>query len=89
MKMNTNLDGGNMKSSVDSTFVKILETDSLSDIALIKSVLDAEGVHYFIQGENAKFLQPMGPAVLMVAKEDVDKAIKALQELKLNFVWGS
>jgi len=88
MKMNTNLDGGNMKSNIDSTFVKVLETDSLSDIALIKSVLDAEGVNYFIQGENAKFLQPMGPAILMVAKEDTGNVIKVLQELKLKFVWG-
>ena len=86
--MNTNLDGGNMKSNIDSTFVKVLETDSLSDIALIKGVLDAEGVEYFIQGENAKFLQPMGPAILMVAKKDIEKATKALKAVKLNYVWG-
>ncbi len=69
------------------TFVKVLETDSLSDIAIIKSSLDAEGVNYFIQGENAKFLYPMGPAVLMVAKEDFEKVIEILKPLKLSYMW--
>lgn len=77
-----------MKSSQDSAFVKILETDSLSDIALIKSVLDAERIDYFIQGENAKFLQPMGPAILMVARESVEKAIEVLKPLKLHYTWN-
>ncbi len=76
-----------MKSKTEPTFVKVLETDSLSDIAIIKSVLDAEGVDYFIQGENAKFLQPMGPALLMVAEEDVKTAIKFLKPLKLKYAW--
>jgi hypothetical protein len=78
-----------MQSKPDSAFVKVLETDSLSDIALIKSILDAEGIRYFIQGENAKFLQPMGPAVLMVANEDLEKATKALTPIKLNYVWST
>jgi hypothetical protein len=78
-----------MKSSHDSAFVKILETDSLSDIALIKSVLDAERIEYFIQGENAKFLQPMGPAILMVAREDVEKTTKVLRPMNLNYVWST
>ena len=66
-----------MKSNPESTFVKVLETDPLSDIALIKSVLDGEGIQYFIQGENATFLQPMGPAILMVAREDVANSINS------------
>ncbi len=78
-----------MKPNHDSAFVKILETDSLSDIALIKGALDAEGIKYFIQGENARFLQPMGPAVLMVAREDVDKAIEVLRPMKLIYVWST
>ncbi len=78
-----------MKPKTESTFVKVLETDSLSDIAIIKSVLDAEGVHYFIQGENARFLQPMGPALLMVAEEDVKTAVELLKPLKLNYAWST
>ena len=72
----------------EPTFVKVLETDSLTDIALIKSVLDAEGVSYFLQGENMKFIQPpYGSTVLMVAEKDIKKAVELLKPLKLSYVW--
>lgn len=67
------------------TFVKLLETDSLTDIALIKSALDGGGVHYFLQGENMKFIRPVDPVLLMVAQEDVEKAAELLKALKLSF----
>jgi hypothetical protein len=69
----------------EAPFVKILETDSLTDIALIKSALDCEGVRYFVQGENMKFIRPVDPAVLMVAEEDVQRAVKLLRPLKLSY----
>jgi hypothetical protein len=69
----------------EAPFVKILETDSLTDIALIKSALDSEGVRYFVQGENMKFIRPVDPAVLMVAEEDVQRAVKLLRPLKLSY----
>jgi hypothetical protein len=71
---------------MDSQFVKVLETDSLTDIALIKSVLDPEGVRYFLQGENLKFLRPVDPVVLMVVEEEVNRAIELLRPLKLSYV---
>jgi hypothetical protein len=75
-----------MKSNEKSQFLKILETDSLSDIALIKSVLDAEGIRYFIQGENMKFLRPGDqPAYLMVHEQDAQDAITLLKPLDLKF----
>ena len=75
-----------MKTSDESKFLKILETDSLSDIALIKSVLDGEGIRYFIQGENLKFLRPWDqPAILMVQDEDAEEAITLLRPLDLKF----
>jgi hypothetical protein len=75
-----------MKPNDESIFVKILETDSLSDIALIKSVLDGEGIRYFIQGENLKFLRPGDqPAYLMVHEEDAQDAITLLKPLDLKF----
>jgi hypothetical protein len=67
--------------------VKILDTDSLTDIALIKSALDAEHTRYFIQGENMKFIRPFDPALLMVAEEDVDRVKKLLGPLKLSYHW--
>ncbi len=74
-----------MTSKHEPTFVKILETDSLTDIALIKSVLDAEAVEYFVQGENLKFLRPVDHAVVMVAEQDVKRAVEFLKPLKLRY----
>ncbi len=66
-------------------FVKILETDSITDIVFIKSALDAEDIRYFIQGENMNIIRPVDPAFLMVAEEDAKKAVDLLQPLKLNY----
>ena len=75
-----------MNSKSDSKFVKILETDSLTDIALIKSTLDAEDVRYFLQGENMKFIRPVDHVLLMVEEEDVEKVVELLKPLKLNYM---
>jgi|WetSurMetagenome_2_1015567.scaffolds.fasta_scaffold498749_1 hypothetical protein len=76
-----------MKSKSVPAFVKILETDSLRDIAMIKSVLDAERVRYFIQGENMKFIRPVVDiAKLMVSEEDAQKVVELLKPLKLNYL---
>lgn len=74
-----------MKSKSESRFVKILETGSLTDIALIKSVLDAAGVRYYIQGENMQFIRPVDSAHVMVQDEDVEKAVALIKPLKLNY----
>ena len=76
-----------MTSTHEHSFVKVLETDSLTDIALIKSVLDAEKIEYFIQGENMKFIRPVDPASLLVAENEVQKAIDLIKPLNLNFSW--
>jgi hypothetical protein len=76
-----------MPSKSDSTFVMVLETDSLTDIALIKANLDAEGVRYFIQGENMKYIRPGDQSArLMVHQEDVQKAVDLLKPLNLRYV---
>jgi hypothetical protein len=76
-----------MPSKSESTFVMVLETDSLTDIALIKATLDAEGVRYFIQGENMKYIRPGDQSArLMVRQEDVRKAVDLLKPLNLRYV---
>jgi hypothetical protein len=75
-----------MPSYHEPTFVRILETNSLTDIATIKSVLDAEGVRYFLNGENMQFLRPVDSVQLMVASENVDRAIELLKPLKLTYM---
>ncbi len=67
--------------------VKLLETDSVTDVALIKSVLEAEGVPHLFQGENIKFIDPfLGPTVLLVPMEYVDTAKDLLGPLQLKYV---
>jgi hypothetical protein len=75
-----------MPSYPEPTFVRILETNSLTDIATIKSVLDAEGVRYFLNGENMQFLRPVDSVQLMVASENVEQAIELLKLLKLTYM---
>jgi hypothetical protein len=71
----------------EDTFIPILETDAITDIALIKSVLDSEHIDYFFQGENMKFIDSFqGPARLMVNQRDVKKTIELLKSLNLNYV---
>ncbi len=65
--------------------MRVLETHSLTDVALIKSALDAHDIRYYIQGENMIFIRPLDPAVLMVANEDAKKAFELLEPLKLKY----
>ncbi len=69
-----------------STFVRILETNSKTDIALIKSVLDAGGIPYCLQGENTLHLRPVDPVAVMVADTNVAPAIDLLKPLNLKFI---
>ncbi len=76
----------------ETTFIKIFETHSLTDIAFVKSILDEEEIEYFLQGENMQFIQPiMDPVILMVAEKDVTKVVELLKPFKLNtsgFIFG-
>ena len=74
-----------MKKKPQSRFVRVLDTDSLTDIAMIKSVLDGGGIRYYIQGENVRYLRPVDSAVLMVQDEDVEKAVALIKPLRLNY----
>ncbi len=74
-----------MNAQAEPRFVKILETRSVSDIALIKATLDAEGIGYYIQGENVAFIRPLDAAALMVDEEEVERVIDLLKPLKLNY----
>jgi hypothetical protein len=76
-----------MTKAHEPTFVKILETDSLTDIALIKSVLEGNDVEYFIQNENMKFIRPFDPAILLVAEADAARTRELLKPLKLTYNW--
>ena len=71
----------------EEKFVSVLETESIVDITMLKSILDTENVTYFIQGENMKFIEPFHQvAKLMVAEKDVQKVRELLKPIKLSYV---
>ena len=65
-------------------YVEVLRISNLSDIALIKSILDSEDIIYYFQGEHANYLiPPVLPARLRVNKDQVEKTIEVLNDLNL------
>lgn len=67
-------------------YVKVLKSGNLSDIAIIKSILDSENITYYLQGEHINYIiPPVLPAVLMVRKDQAVKAVEILKDLQLSF----
>ncbi len=54
------------------------------EISLIKSILDGEGIDYYIKGEQITFLAPLPePARLMVAEDQAVDALEIMKDLKI------
>jgi hypothetical protein len=71
-------------------YVPILETHNAGDRVFLKSILDAEGITYFIQGEYvAPYLFNALPMRLMVKKDQADKAKEILKDIKLSYSYGA
>ncbi len=67
----------------------ILETHNAGDRVFIKSILDAENIVYFIQGENvAPYLLNALPMRVMVRKDHVQKAKEILKDIKLSYSYN-
>lgn len=67
-------------------YEEVLRTFNPADIALIRSVLDAEGITHFIKGEHFILVRPLAdPAALMVKKDEADRAREILKELDLKY----
>lgn len=70
-------------------YVPILETHNAGDRVFLKSLLDAEGITYFIQGEYvAPYIFNALPMTLMVKKEQADQAREILKDIKLSYSYG-
>ena len=61
-------------------FEEILISLSSSDIAMIKSLLDSEGITYYFRGESSYSYAP--PTRLMVQKDRADEAREILEGLE-------
>ena len=67
-------------------YEEVLSTFNPFDIAMIKSLLDAEGILYFFQGEQFSYVRPLAdPVRLMVAQEDVESAREILKDLTISY----
>jgi len=70
-------------------YVPVIETHNAGDRVFIKSVLDAEGIVYFIQGEHvAPYLYNALPMRFMVKKDQANKAKKILKDIELSYSYG-
>ena len=63
-------------------YESVAEIHSAGDRAFLKSILDADGIPYFIQGEHAApyFFHAL-PMRLMVRKEYADRARALLEDI--------
>lgn len=67
-------------------FKEVLTTFNPADIAMIQSLLEGEGVNYYIDGENFLNMRPLAiPARLMVQKDHIEDAKNILKDLKLRW----
>lgn len=67
--------------------VELLATYNPGDVAILRSVLDANGVEYFLHGENFAIVQPLvEPTRLLVRRDQAQMVQNLLQGLDLNFL---
>jgi hypothetical protein len=68
-------------------FRELLTTFNAGDVAIIKSLLDAESIDYYFHGEFFSYIRPLiEPARLMVRKDQVAEAKDILWDLTLEYV---
>ena len=67
----------------------VLETHNAGDRVFLKSILDAEGITYFIQGEYvAPYLLNALPMRLMVRKDQAAMAREILKDMNLSYSYN-
>ena len=70
-------------------FEPVIETQSAGDLAFLKSILDAEGITYFVQGEHvAQFIYHSVPMRVMVKKEEVSKVQEIIKDVNLSSAYS-
>jgi len=61
-------------------YVNLLSTHNLANIAVIKSIFDAENITYFFQGENSTYILGQ-QAKFMVSKDDIERAKELIKDI--------
>ena len=70
-------------------FEEILFTPSSGDMAVIKSLLDSEGIVYYFRGEFFSSVHPLAqPARLMVRTDRAEEVKEILKSLNITYTVG-
>ena len=65
---------------------ELVSTSSMADIAIIKSILEAESIPYIAQGEQFHAVRPLiEPVRFLVNEEDLDRARPLIESLQLSY----
>lgn len=72
-----------------SDYEMVLEIHNAGDRAFLRSILDAEGVNYFIQGETvAPYIFHSVPMRIMVRKDQVENVRTLLKSFVQTSAYG-
>ena len=78
-----------MKTEIDTDFVMLLEIHNAGDRVFLRSILNAEGVDYFIQGETvAPYIFHSVPMRLMVRKDQAERVREMLETFVQSPAYG-
>ena len=63
------------------SFVELIATFNSADVALIRSLLDAESIPYHLEGENFNLVRPLvAPCRIMVEPSRLEEAKALLKD---------
>lgn len=69
------------------TFTPFLKTNNMGDVAIIKSILDEQGIEYYIQGENMLYvLGTVDSAILNVRDDQLEIVKELLKDFEPKFL---
>lgn len=78
-----------MKTDSATKFVMVLEIHNAGDRVFLRSILDAEGIDYFIQGETvAPYIFHSVPMRLMVRNDQADQVRELLETFVQSPAYG-
>jgi|SRR5208337_4320106 len=70
-------------------FDEVLSTNSPSDVAFLKSILDEDNITYFFQGEHvAPYVYHALPMRLMIRRDQVQRAMEILKDFNQSLTFG-
>ena len=78
-----------MKTGIDTDFKMILEIHNAGDRVFLRSILDAEAIDYFIQGETvATYIFHSVPMRLMVRQDQAERVRELLETFVQSPAYG-